>query len=120
MKIWVFACAVLFSTSLHAGQSWFRGVDITKTLIDSSRFGQCMVRLADSVDIQSSLPLCKPKFVTFDCGAELPNSTRINSLIKFESAEMAHALSRKVTLLVTDSQTINGYCLATQIQVEDR
>ncbi len=117
MKIWIFACAILFSVSAQASDRWIVRADIDETLVDTSLFGQCMIKLPASLDIQDSLPVCRPSYLTFDCGAQLPNSTRINSLQKFESAVMAHALNRTVTLLVTDSQTINGYCFVKQIRV---
>ena len=117
MRILVFLLFFAAAVPTHAAQSWILGVRVTETLVDTSRFGQCMVRLGNDVDIPSYVPLCKAKYVTFDCGAELPGSTRINSLEKFDSAKMAHALKRKVSVLVTDNQTINGYCLATQIRV---
>ena len=89
MRFTLLVVLCLVSVSSQAAQSWIRGADIKETLVDTNRFGQCMVRLQSSVDIPSYLPLCKSQYLTFDCGAELPGSTRINSLEKFESATVA-------------------------------
>lgn len=117
MRTLIFLFVVTVAIPTHAAQSWIWGFRIWETVVDTNRFGQCMVRFASDVDIPSYVPLCKEQYVTFDCGAELPGSTRVNSLEKFESAKMAHALKRKVAVLVTDDQTINGYCLVKQIRV---
>ena len=117
MRTLLFLLIVVAAVPSHAAQNWIWGFRISETVVDTTRFGQCMVRFGSDVDIPSYVPLCKAQYVTFDCGAELPGSTRINSLEKFDSAKMAHALKRKVAVLVTDEQTINGYCLAKQIRV---
>lgn len=117
MRFLVIVFSLAIAAPSHAAQSWLWGYRISETIVDTNRFGQCMVRFHKDLDIPSFFPLCKAQYLTFDCGAELPGSTRINSLEKFESAKMAHALKRKVAVLVTDSQTINGYCFVRQIRV---
>ena len=108
---------VLGSSFAHADSAWIRKVLGSEIIVDSSAYGQCMVRFSADVDVQSYLPLCRPGHITFDCGAELPGSTRINSLEKFDVAKTAIALGRKISLLITDDQTIDGFCLARQIRM---
>ena len=117
MRTLIFLFVVTAAVPTHAAQSWIWGKRIAETIVDTNRFGQCLVRFSSDVDIPSYVPLCRKEYLTFDCGAELPASTRLNSLEKFESAKMAHALNRSVAVLVTDAQTISGYCLVKQIRV---
>ena len=113
----VVTLTMFWSSFAHADSAWIRKVSGSEVIIDSSAFGQCMVRFASDVDVQSYLPLCRTGHITFDCGAELPGSTRINNLEKFEVAKTALALGRKISLLITDDQTINGFCFARQIRM---
>lgn len=117
MRIWLMWFLVLTAAPSHADQRWIWGVRLSEIAVDTQRIGQCFVRLPPDVDIPSYLALCKSTYLTFDCGAELPGSTRMNSLEKFESAKLAHALERRVALLVTEDQTISGYCNVRQIRV---
>lgn len=89
--------------------------DVTKVFVHSSLYGQCMAKVKEN--IPSLLPSCNGGFVTFDCGAELPGSTRMNSSEKFNIAKTALVMGRSVRLEVTDDQSINGYCLATRIDL---
>lgn len=89
--------------------------DVTRILVHGSLYGQCMARVTE--DIPSLLPNCNAHYVTFDCGAELPGSTRMNSSEKFNVAKTALVMGRSVFIEVIDDQTINGFCLANRIDM---
>lgn len=107
------------SLVLASAQAWSDSVafktDVTRVLVHSSKFGQCMARVTE--DIPTRLPSCNSGWVTFDCGAELPGSSRMNSSEKFNVAKTALVMGRSVYLEVIDDQSINGYCLAQRIDL---
>jgi hypothetical protein len=115
------ALALLLSVGLapltNAETRWVWGVYVWEVAIDTDRFGQCLVRLNRTTDIQAILPLCKAEYLTLDCGAELPGSTKSNSRAKLDLALAAQLTNQKASFLVTDEQTINGYCVAKQVRL---
>ena len=89
--------------------------EITRIMVHGSLYGQCMARVTQ--DIPSLLPNCNAFYVTFDCAADLPDTTRMNSSEKFNVAKTALVMGRPVFLEVIDTQTINGFCLVNRIDM---
>lgn len=117
MKKIFLALSIALTSAAHAEQAWFYNIQVRETIVDSDRFGQCMLRLKNSVDLQSKLPSCKPNYLTMDCGAELPGASKTANLKKFEIAQISVVARRKVAFLVTDDQTIDGFCSVRQARL---
>ncbi len=106
--------------SLTTGQLWaatgnivarVQGVQIT----DPNLFAGCMIEL--DADPESKLPAigCSAKFLTMGCsGVFGPKDVAYR---KFDLAQMAFALNKRVYLEFTDQSKADGYCLATRIDV---
>ena len=111
-----FFCFLVMASSAHVAADVARfNTSVTRVLVHSNYFGQCMAQVTE--DIPSLLPNCLGGWVTFDCSAELPGSTRLNSSEKFNVAKTALLMEKSVYLEVVDNQTINGYCLAARIDM---
>lgn len=77
-------------------------------------FGGCMAQLAMSPS--DVLPTCAPDWVTFSCTGEFTNVARAYRL--FDQAQLAYSMEKTVTILVDDTRNHNGYCFATQIDLQ--
>ena len=108
---------ILLSCSAWSSEAWLWKVSVQETIVDSTAAGQCQVRLPTSVDVPGVLSACKPTYITMDCGAELPGSSKSNSKAKFELAQIAQLTRQKISFLITDDQTIDGYCTALQVRL---
>jgi hypothetical protein len=111
------AALVLASCAMPtlADIAWVRNATIEKTLIEDDNFGGCMIYLDKSV-ADSGLA-CPNSWVSFDCDGFF--GTKANAQRKFDSAQMAFALDKKVSLRVDDSRRYNEkYCVAVRIDVE--
>lgn len=101
-------------SNVHAGTA--RIVDATVTRIintNGATYGGCLVRL--SISPSTELPNCGWGYLTFSCDGTHTNIT--NAMNMFESAKMAFALDKKVSVDFTDAYGHNGYCFATRIDV---
>lgn len=107
---------LFFSPLFVFAENKYFSTPINQVLVHSSLMGQCMA-LTD-VDLSTELPGCSQGWVTFDCGAELPDSTRINSWEKFNVAQNALITERQVLLGVTNDQSINGFCFAFRVDLK--
>lgn len=99
-----------------ADSKWFYNVSVREVLLDDVKFGQCLARVR-GIAIPERLPLCKADYVTFDCAAELPGSSKSVNSKKFDMANIALIAKRDVAFLITDEKTINGYCYVTQARL---
>lgn len=99
-----------------ADRQWFYDVSVRETVVDDSKFDQCMAR-PHGVDIPVALPNCKASYVTFDCAAEFEGSSKAVNSKKYEIAVISLLAKRSVVFLVTDEKTVNGYCFATQARL---
>ena len=100
-----------------AEQAWFYNIQVREAIVDTDRFGHCMIRLKNSVDIQAKLPSCKASYVTMDCGGELPGASKSTNAKKFDIAQISVVARRPVALLVTDEQTVDGFCSVRQARL---
>ena len=116
MKLVTCLLLILLAPATLADRQWFYDVSVRETVIDDSKFGQCMARLR-SVDIPGALPNCKAGYVTFDCAAELEGSSKSVNSKKYDIATISLLAKRKAAFLVTDEKTINGYCYVAQARL---
>lgn len=107
---------ILFAPVTLADRQWFYDVSVRETVVDDSKFDQCMAR-PHGVDIPVALPNCKASYVTFDCAAEFEGSSKAVNSKKYEIAVISLLAKRSVVFLVTDEKTVNGYCFATQARL---
>jgi hypothetical protein len=107
---------VLMASHALTGQATTVAVtaNVVRTLVaDQDRFGGCMAKL-DKVLANSGLD-CPGTWVSFSCsGTFTPKDIAYRM---FDSAQMALALGKKVTVQVDDSRKHNGNCYAQRIDV---
>jgi len=110
--------ALTGSFSVYAAQKYVTFANITQTLA-SSGYGGCMALLDINVKtIPGGLPNCNNNWVSLDCDAEYHTPEQASAM--WDSALMAHALNRRVHVLVDDTQVVDGgYCGAVRIDVLD-
>lgn len=101
------------SSSLWASTATMT-TSITRTLLDSSRFGNCMVLLDRSIRDSTNLN-CPSRWVSFSCDGTYQPRDIANSM--FDSAQMALALDKRVSIQIDDLKKHNGYCFAYRIDV---
>jgi hypothetical protein len=97
-----------------ANIAWVPNATITRTLIQDGSFGGCMIQLDQNI-ADAGLNCPAANWVSLDCdGAfgSIGGSQRI-----FDSAQMAFALEKKVSVRVDDSKKHNGYCVAVRFDV---
>lgn len=114
--ILVLTTMFLCSTAV-AETRWIWGIKVWEVSMDTSRFGQCFIRVYPTTDIQATLPSCKAEYIMFDCGAELEGSTKSTNKTKFDMAMVAQLTQQRTSFLVNDQKTINGYCFAEQVRL---
>jgi hypothetical protein len=88
---------------------------LDRVLIDQSNFAGCMGYV--SQDIRTQLPACNSNWVTFDCSALFPETTKQSAQNKLSQAQLALVSGKQVYVVATDARKVNGYCLATRIDV---
>lgn len=111
----VLCALVLHSASAQAASSAIVA-NVTKILVDDANFGGCMVKF--SVDPSVNLAGCAANFLTFDCNADFPESTKANAQTKLGQAQLALVSGRGVYVKYTDDRKANGYCFARRIDVD--
>lgn len=88
--------------------------NVLEILIDDTDFGGCMARL--STDPEERVATCGTAWVTFDCLAAFPNSTKGQAQAKLGAAQLAYVTGNTVRVTITDASTANGKCLASKIR----
>ncbi len=58
---------------------------------------------------------CKNNYVSLDCHASMTETGRGKN--NFASALLAASLNKQVTVFVDNNKKLNGYCLATRIDI---
>lgn len=88
---------------------------IEKTLTTTDdRFGGCMVWLSVSPS-DEGMDCPTGNWVTFSCSGE--HASKSSALRMFDSAQMAFALNRNVTVTVDDGKKHNNWCFVSRIDV---
>ncbi len=110
--------ALISSFSAYAVQKYVPSANIVQTLA-SSAYGGCMVLLDINIKtMPNGLPSCNNSWVSLDCDAEYHTPEQASAM--WDSALMAHALNRRVHVLVDDTHVVDGgYCGAARIDVLD-
>jgi hypothetical protein len=110
------AALVLASCTMPslADIAWVNNTNIQKTLIQEGSFGGCMILLDKSVaDVGLA---CPTPWVSLDCDGLF--GSKLSAQRAFDSAQMAFALDKNVSLRVDDSKKFNEtYCVAVRIDV---
>lgn len=97
---------------VHAGAATaFFNTEITRVLVTSDdEFGGCMVRPAASM---SDALDCRV-WATMDCAGAL-GGTKSEGNRKFDTAQVANVMGKKVGLTITDDKKINGWCFVERV-----
>lgn len=104
---------MLVAPTVHAAEARITG-KVVRTMVVDGRWGGCMVELNTSISAQ--LPGCPiHKWITFSCSGTF--NTKDIAYRKFDSAQMAKALNRRVMIWVTDAKKHNGFCYGFRIDV---
>ena len=88
---------------------------VDRIVLHDTDFGGCMVKV--SANITGPLPACSGGWVTLDCLAAFPDSTRSMAQNKLTTAQLAFATGKNVILYVTDKRKANGFCYATRVDI---
>jgi len=114
MKKVILTLALLAITSpALATTGWVGGVTITRTLIRDGVFGNCMVYL--NTAIANAGLNCPSKWVSFSCDGTYQSRDAASRMM--DSAMMAFALDKRVSMQIDDLKKHNGYCVAIRIDV---
>ena len=107
--------AVLMGTASvgFAATAYVQG-NVTRTLTaDQDRWGGCMI-VIDQVLADHGLD-CPSQWVSFSCTGTFTSKDIAYRM--FDSAQMAYALGKKVSIEVNDTKKHNGYCYASRVDV---
>ncbi|MEQ8692686.1 MAG: hypothetical protein RIC89_17860 [Pseudomonadales bacterium] len=85
--------------------------DVERTMVDSERFGGCMVLLAD---MPATLN-CPDNWVSASCSGDFNSSNM--GWRKFESAQIAKVADNRVRVYVDDGRKHNGRCFMLRIDL---
>jgi hypothetical protein len=97
-----------------ANVAWVHNTTIQRTLIQEGSFGGCMIQLDKSIaDAGLSCPAAN--WVSLDCDGIFGSVAGAQRV--FDTAQMAFALDRKVSVKVDDSRTHNDYCIVVRIDM---
>ena len=88
---------------------------VQRILVHDTEFGGCMALM--SVDPQTKIAACDANWLTFDCLAAFPGSTKAGGAAKLSQAQLALVSGNTVQVRFTDSYRANGYCFANRIDV---
>ena len=108
-------CLLLtLAAPVHGDVAQLQGVKVLKTLVaDGGRWGGCMALL--DRDIATAGLDCRGAWVTFSCTGDFTSKDIAYKML--ESAQMALALDREVSVMVDDQLLHNGWCYANRIDV---
>jgi hypothetical protein len=112
----------LMANQASAGDAWVGG-EIEAVLIASGEsYGGCMARIGNGTDPNTVLPNCRRAWVSFNCAGVKydetdPDVDIVRAYRMLDQAQMAKATGSRVTMVVTDAPTINGYCYVKRIDV---
>ena len=114
LKAVVFTVLLTFSGVVGAASSAFYA-NVTQIFVHDTTHGGCLVKL--SKNPATYLPACGANWLSLDCLAEFPESTRSIASQKLGMAQLAFITSGQVRVEFTDSRTVNGYCFARRLDV---
>ena len=107
--------SVVFATSAEATGFWLTG-KITRTLTDSIYYSGCMVLM--NTPVGNGGNLCPTNgWVSLDCKALFNGNDVEGGMRMFSTATSAAMAGKTVSLYINDSNRVNGYCVASRIDV---
>ena len=108
--------SIALTSSMVASAAEFQATGvIEKTLSnDGSSWGGCMAKLSSWLG-----PNCGKRWVSFSCSGPGTYFSKDVAYRLFDTALMAFALGKQVTVYLDDQKKHNGYCVAHRIDVMD-
>lgn len=118
LRVCVVAGLIALNAPLAVSATGSYIASVTKIMIDDSNYGGCMV--FTNPGPQTIVPACKNGWVTLDCLAEFPGSTKSKANSKLAAAQLAYATGNNLGIDIDSSYSVNGgsgtgYCLATKV-----
>ena len=114
MKIFIaMILVVALVTPAYSDTAWIANATIKRTLVRDKAYGNCMVQL-DKAIADTGLD-CAADWVTFSCDGTY-NARDVASKM-LDSAMMAFALGRQVSVQLDDNKKHHGYCVVKRIDV---
>ena len=110
----VFTVLLAFSGVVGAASSAFYA-NISQIFVHDTTHGGCLIKLTK--DPAANLPSCGANWLSLDCLAEFPESTKSIASQKLGMAQLAFVTSGQVRVEFTDSRKVNGYCFARRLDV---
>lgn len=108
------AAIVLASCAMPtlANTAYLKG-NIQRTLVQEGKYGGCMIML--DKNIADAGLNCPSNLVSLDCDGAY--GSKASAQRAFDSAQMAFALDREVSVQVDDSKKHNNYCVGIRVDV---
>ena len=108
-------CVSLMSGEALAGSGRIKSADVTALLVDDTDFGGWHDNFSNGPE--AVLGDCGGDWVTLDCLAAFPESTKSNASQKFSQGQLALVMGNKVRVYITNDRKANGFCFATRIDI---
>lgn len=116
LLVWVVAPFMLIlSLNASAASGRINSTYVTALLVDDTDYGGCMMELSRGP--QTVLGGCGGDWVSLDCLAAFPESTKSNASQKYAQAQLAFISGNRLRVYITDDRTVNGFCFATRVDV---
>lgn len=101
---------VFLAPQANAATAFFNATISRVIVSNDDEFGGCMVR--PNVSMEDSLD-CRT-WATMDCAGVLGGS-KAEGQRKFDTAQLANVLKKRIGLTITDDKKINGYCYVERV-----
>lgn len=121
VSIGIFLVASVVSMGSHAVR---QGYDTTVAIISSNvdEFGGCSAFLVPGIpsSFDGSFGACHQNWVTFDCDNNFAaaGNTKSKASTAFSQAQVGFITQKKVFIAIESSQSKDGYCWATRVDVD--
>ena len=99
---------LLLVSSLGIAAETRHSGNVVELLIDKSAYGGCMI----AIQGYDSPPGCRSKWVSMDCNGSFHDKSAARLML--ESAQMAYALGKDFSVMVSDEKKHDGWCVATR------
>lgn len=114
MKVFLFFTLLFQATFALAASSAFYA-NVQQIFVHDTTHGGCLIKLTKNP--ASSLGACGANWLTLDCLAEFPESTKSIASQKLGMAQLAFITEGQVRVEFTDSRIVNGYCFARRLDI---
>lgn len=113
-RIFIVIAAITFCPLGRAADAGFLA-NVVSVLVDDIDYAGCIVRFTE--EPSDYIAGCGTDWLTLDCMALFPESTKSNAALKLSQTQLALVANRSVYVKFTDDRTANGKCFATRISV---